>query len=718
LYIEVIIEITNQNVDKTFTYFVNEEFLSLAQVGVRVEVPFQNRILEGFIVQVNVERPEYPVKEIIRILDEEVILTDELLALASYMRKVTLSSYISCCQTMLPKALKAKSGVNVGRKYKKFILLVDDNYLPRGEKQIEILEMLKEAPSIEKQVLTRISASSVKTLLEKGIISEISEEVYRKEYGFTKAKKYPLTESQKQAVFEIEHTEDNIYLLHGVTGSGKTEVYMQLIEDVLKTGRQAILLVPEISLTEQITERFTMRFSRIAVLHSRLSDGEKYDEYRRIARGEVDVVIGARSACFAPLKNIGIIILDEEHSSSFKQENNPKYFTLDIVRKRGEYHQAKVVLGSATPSLESFARAKKGVYHLVELPYRVNQKPLPKVEIVDMNEEAKKGNFLFSNILQEKITFHLSQNKQIMLLLNRRGYSSFITCKNCGYVAKCPNCDISLTFHKADGVLRCHYCGYIERVLKCCPTCHEESLSNMGTGTEKIEEKLVHLFPSARILRMDLDTTSKKGAHEKIIKAFKNHEYDILLGTQMIAKGLDFPLVTLVGVISADTSLHIPDFRSSEETFQLLMQVAGRSGRSDSEGEVYIQTFNPDHYAIDYAKHHDYLGFFEKEMEIRRKLGYPPFYFLTTLRIQGKDFLKCQEEASKIGKFLTKQLTSSLILGPSSASVSKVNHIYRVQIIIKYKKEEKLYPALTYLRNHYKANTQVKLEFDFFPYHF
>lgn len=718
MYIEVLVEITNQNVDKTFTYFVPESLSSSVQVGVRVLVPFQNRSLEGFVLKVGVDKPDYKTKDVISVLDKEAVLTTELLNLGYFMKKNTLSSLISCYQTMLPKALRAKNGVEIKKKYKEYIKLVDYSYLPRGEKQNVIFEMLKKNPYIEKSLLTKVSASSVKSLLEKKVIEQLSEEVYRKEYTNKQKEDKVLTNAQMNVVVEIEKSNDTVYLLHGVTGSGKTEVYIRLIEDVIKSGKSAIVLVPEISLTEQITSRFTEKFSRVAVLHSRLSDGEKYDEYRRIKRGEVDIVIGARSAIFAPLKNIGLIILDEEHTSSFKQENNPKYHVLDIAKERARVHHSKVVLGSATPSLESYARAKKGIYHLVELKTRVNEKKLPSVHVIDMNDEVKRGNMLFSSFLINKMNEHLSSNHQVMLLLNRRGYSSFVTCKNCGYVVKCPNCDISLTYHKKSNVLRCHYCGYGTTSPRVCHECHEESLSNMGTGTEKVEEKLKELFPSYRVLRMDLDTTSTKGAHEKIITSFKNHEADILLGTQMIAKGLDFPLVTLVGVISADTSLNIPDFRSSEETFQLLMQVAGRSGRGDKEGEVCIQTFNPDHYAISYSKTHDFHSFFQKEMDIRKKLGYPPYYYLATIKVLGKNFNNCQEEAIKITHFLKEKLTNSTILGPSAAGVSKVNNIYRVQMIIKYKKEENLYKVCGYLRNHYKKNSSVKLDFDFNPYHF
>lgn len=410
---------------------------------------------------------------------------------------------------------------------------------------------------------------------------------------------------QEKVVNEFRNSSDKVYLLHGVTGSGKTEVYMELIEDCIKENKTCIVLVPEISLTPQTISRFSKRFgSRIALLHSALSDGERYDEWRRINRGEVDIVIGARSALFAPLKNLGLIVIDEQHSESYKQDDsNPRYDAINMAIKRVELNKgAKVILGSATPTLDAYARALKNIYHLLNLPNRVNKKPLPEVTLVDMNQEFKRSEGHFSLLLLNKIKEKLSKEEQVILLLNRRGYSSFVTCKNCGYTVKCPHCDITLTYHKSSNNLRCHYCGYATNITNICPECHEKSLTTLGVGTEKIEEELHTLIPAAKILRMDFDTTSKKGSHAKMIEEFKEHKYDILLGTQIVAKGLDFENVTLVGVVNADTSLNIPNFRSSEQTFSLLSQVAGRSGRSSKTGEVIIQTYNPTHYAIECVK--------------------------------------------------------------------------------------------------------------------
>ena len=479
---------------------------------------------------------------------------------------------------------------------------------------------------------------------------------------------------------------------------------------------QAIMLVPEISLTPQIVSRFRQRFNdEVAVLHSGLSDGERYDEYRKIKKGLVKIVVGARSAIFSPFQNLGVIIIDEEQVTSYKQENNPRYHTRDVALFRCKYHNCPLVLGSATPSLESYARAKKGVYKLLTLNKRANNKLMPEIRIVDMKKEIRNNYHNISLELENAIKEKLDKKEQIIILLNRRGYSSMLTCKDCGEVIKCPNCDISLTYHKTSNTLRCHYCGYGTKVQDRCPSCYGKSLTMYGLGTEKLEEELVKKF-NARVVRMDLDTTTSKKAHSKIIKDFLEQKYDILVGTQMIAKGLDFPNVTLVGVINADASLNIPDFRSSEYTYQLLSQVSGRSGRDKKEGIVIIQTLNPEHYSIKYAKDHDYDGFFNYEMSIRKKLGYPPYYYLTLIKILSRDYQLCMKEANKVGEFLRKNLPSDVIvLGPSIASTFKVNNIYHFQCIIKYKKEDDIKEVLRTIDNIYKVNTKVRIEMDIDP---
>lgn len=715
----VLVELSNKNIDKVFSYNVPRELENKMRIGIRVTVPFGNMTLEGFVLELSNNKPsDIELRDIISIVDLDIVLNDELLDLGKKIQDRTLATLISCYQVMLPKALKAKNGSVVNIKFDTFYRLNDiplDIKLTAGQQKI--IELVKSKGLVLKKELVDISSSSLNTLVKKNILIEEKKEHYRVNYVLDEIEKKELTVEQAKVVDEVINNPRDIYLLHGVTGSGKTEVYMEMIDYYLRLGKTSIVLVPEISLTPQMVNRFQRRFgNKIAAIHSALSDGEKYDEWRRISRGEASIVIGARSAIFAPLENIGIIIVDEEHSDSYKQSDpSPRYSAKDVAILRSIYHNCSVVFGSATPSLEMMARAKKGVYKLLSLPNRVNGKKLPLVKIVDMNEEMKKIRGHFSNVLVEAIGNCLERQEQVILLLNRRGYSSFVSCKNCGYTFKCPNCDITLTFHKSSNTLRCHYCGYGEKVYKECPSCHEVSLSNLGVGTQKVEEELMNLFPNNKILRMDYDTTSRKGMHEKMIEAFKNHEYDILLGTQMVAKGLDFSNVTLVGVINADTSLNIPDFRSSENTFSLLSQVAGRSGRSEKEGFVIIQTFNPDHYAIDYTKRHDYIGFYEREMLIRKQLKYPPYYYLCNIKISGKDSQYILNEAMKIKRSLERNLQSTIILGPSTASIFKMNNIFRYNVILKYKDDSMLYDILDKIIEHYKANSKIKIDIDFNP---
>lgn len=722
MIIGVLVELSNKNIDRVFDYSVPDCFLDKIKLGIRVKVPFGKMELEGFVVEIK-GSSDVEVKDILDVIDDEAILNSELLELGKKMQEDTLSTLISCYQIMLPKALKAKNGQVINKKFDTYYYLNKDIvcYGKLSTSQEKIINLCMEKEFVLRKELVDISLSSLNTLIKKNILLEKKLEHYRLSYNEKIEPKKELTNDQRSVVDEVlANTGYFPYLLFGVTGSGKTEVYMELIEDALNKGKTSIVLVPEISLTPQMVLRFQKRFGdNIAAIHSALSDGEKYDEWRRIVSGEAKIVIGARSAIFAPLNNIGMIIIDEEHSDSYKQDDsNPRYNAKDIALLRGKYHNCPVIMGSATPSLEVFARAKKGVFKLLELPNRINGKSLPHINIVDMNEMISKTKGHFSPVLLEAISARLLKNEQIILLLNRRGYSSFVTCKNCGYTFKCPNCDITLTYHKSSRTLRCHYCGYGTKVYDTCPECHEKSINDLGVGTEKVEEELNKLFPESRILRMDFDTTSRKGMHEKMIKAFKNHEYDILLGTQIVSKGLDFDNVTLVGVINADTSLNIPDFRSSETTFSLLAQVAGRAGRSDKEGEVIIQTFNPEHYAIQYTKKHDYLGFYNREMSIRRELKYPPYYYICYVKISGKDNKYIYEESLKITKLFHNKLINMIILGPSPCTIFKLNNIYRYGIILKYKKDEDLREVLNKVIEHYKDNRNIKIDVNFNPSHF
>lgn len=721
MYVKVLIETRVKSNDMTFTYHVPSNVENNLLIGKRVLVPFSNRTVEGFVLGYDAKTDDYEIKDIIKIIDDEPVLNDELINLGIYMSKKYLCPLINCYQSMLPKALKA--GVKNGGGIKKLLYVkLNDNVVNadvKVKRQVEIIDFLKDNKEVLKSSIR--SKSSLGKLIEKGIVLEYHKETYRKVETELDRKEILLTKEQKLVSKTIKSylNKQLVTLLYGVTGSGKTEVYIDVVKEVVKSGKSAIILVPEISLTPQITARFKGVFKdEIAILHSSLSDGERYDEYRKIIRKEVSVVIGARSAIFAPLNNIGIIIIDEEHSESYKQENNPRYSTLDIAVERSKTHECPVILGSATPKIESYARAKKGYYQLLELPSRVNNKPLPKVSIVDMKKEIRKGNAIFSDELRNKINDRLIKKEQVMLLLNRRGYANYLTCNNCGFVFKCPNCDITLTYHKTSGMMRCHYCGYASKKLEVCPACKEKSIKQMGVGTEKLEEKIKEEFPLAKVLRMDADSTSKKGSHNKIISSFNTGEYNVLVGTQMISKGLNFPCVTLVGVINADVSLNIPNFRSSEQTFSLLDQVIGRSGRADKEGEAVIQTFNPDHYSIICASNHDYKSFFNHEMYVRKKLNYPPFCFITLIKISSKDFNYGIGEAKKISNYLRQNLKNTSVLGPSIASVLKVNNNYNFSVILKYKKEEKLYYFLNQIIKIYEGNAKIKVSLDFDPINF
>ncbi len=721
MYVDVLVEIKNKHVDKTFTYKVPKSLEADVMVGKRVVVPFGKMTLEGYILN-RKDQSDIETKEILEVIDEEPVLNEEMMTLGTFVQEKTLASLSACYGAMLPKALKAKKSVTLNKKmvsYLKLAMGYEEIYAKlTNDSQKRILELFQQEDLVLKKEANKISASAVKTMLKKEYIEQLEEEVYRYQLKeVEKEAKKIFTPAQEKAYQKIkeELNTEKVFLLHGVTGSGKTEVYLQLIEDVLNSGKKALVLVPEISLTSQLTERFHKRFgNNIAVLHSGLSDAERYDEWRKIIREEVSIVIGARSAVFAPLKNIGIIIMDEEHSESYKQENNPRYHALDIAKKRAETHHCPVVLGSATPSLSSMARAIKGVYQYVPLLERANQKKLPNILIVDMAIEVQNRHPILSRELECKIIEKLNKNEQVMLLLNRRGHSTTITCSNCGYTYRCPHCDISLTYHKSSNQLRCHYCGYTKYKDDRCPNCHEDALNYLGLGTEKLEEYLENVFPTARIIRMDRDSTTNKGMHEKIITDFYDHKYDILLGTQMVSKGLDFPHVSLVGILNADASLNIPDYRSNERTFSLLCQASGRAGRKDTTGEVIIQTFYPENFIMQCVKEQSYQKFCKYELNIRKTLKYPPFYYLCNLTIRSKDYEEAVKEARKAKEFLeTKLDKTSLLLGPTTANMFLVNKVYHFEILIKYKTDEKLISALKELDEMCLLNSKIALDIDF-----
>ncbi|QCR31745.1 primosomal protein N' [Lysinibacillus sp. SGAir0095] len=588
----------------------------------------------------------------------------------------------------------------------------------RAKKQKQIVEWMQFhlGEIMDPEIIYKETSSSshvLNAVVELGAAAFVQEEMYRDPFlkDVQKTNFLSLTDEQSVALNQImnaiDEQEPKTFLLQGVTGSGKTEVYLQTIAKVLNDGKEAILLVPEISLTPQMTERFRSRFGElVAVMHSGLSVGEKYDEWRKIHQGKVKVVVGARSAVFAPFENVGIIILDEEHESTYKQEDSPRYHARDVAIWRSKYHKCPVILGSATPSLESFARAKKNVYTLLTLKERALKQSLPKVHIVDMRDELKKGNrSMFSQSLVESIQVRLERKEQIVLFLNRRGYSSFVLCRDCGTVLQCENCDISLTYHRKNEKCKCHYCGFEIHVPKNCPQCQSDHIRFFGTGTQKVEEELAKLFPGARVLRMDVDTTRAKGSHEQLLQAFGDGEADILLGTQMIAKGLDYPNITLVGVLSADTSLHLPDFRAAEKTFQLLTQVSGRAGRHDKPGEVVVQTYTPEHYAIELSEAQNYDPFYEREMYMRHQAGYPPYYYLALIQVSHEDVLMAADYAGKAVEWLRSQLSFNVsIIGPTAAGISRLQNRYRYQCLIKYKVEPDLIPTLLQLIKIYRSD--------------
>ena len=600
-----------------------------------------------------------------------------------------------------------------------------------AHRQIQLYDFfIKHPEPIEQGELfarLNLTQAHLRPLIKNELIKLEKKEVYRNPHQgeFEQTENIDLNIEQKAALKPIldavNEEKSETFLLYGVTGSGKTEVYLQAIEQVIEQNKEAIVLVPEIALTPQMVERFKGRFGeKVAVLHSALSTGEKYDEWRKIHRKEVQVVVGARSAIFAPFENLGIIIIDEEHETTYKQEDNPRYHARDIAIHRAETNGCPLVLGSATPTLESFARAEKNVYSLLKLSHRTNNKPMPEVEIVDMRDELHSGNrTMFSNILTEKIQEKIEANEQIVLLLNRRGFSNFALCRDCGHVETCPHCDISLTYHKGHHALKCHYCLYEIPLADRCSKCKSDLIGFFGTGTERVEEELNKLMPKYKVIRMDVDTTSRKGAHERLLTKFRKKEADILLGTQMIAKGLDFENVTLVGVLAADSMLHLPDFRSSEKTFQLLTQVSGRAGRHELPGEVIVQTYTPDHYSVLHASKYDYLSFYQHEMAIRRTFRYPPYVYLALITLSDEDLNKVIQMANnfaqKLGLILSKEST---ILGPTPSPLSRIKRRYRYQIIIKYRYEadlsRKLKTVYDAFESEFKKGLQIAIDIN--PY--
>ncbi|HHW90188.1 MAG TPA: primosomal protein N' [Clostridiales bacterium] len=693
---EVIVDINHSNVDKVFEYLNPDNI----PIGSRVYVPFGRQYIEGFIIGQK-QTPDYDfekLKQIIRPLDEVPVISNEMLALMRFMTERYNLKKVDALRLFIPaqmrggriKALtknyvKVKSGLSKGD--------IFDIINPRAKSQIELMEYLLSCEEeVESSYINNnFSSAPLRALEQKGLIEIVSKEIKRTPYKDIKAKNeiFSLTSEQLNAYDTIKNARDQIFLLHGVTGSGKTEIYIRCINDCIQNNKTAVLLVPEISLTPQVFSLFKSRFGdNVAILHSGLSTGERYDEWRRILKGEASIVIGARSAIFAPLKDIGIIIIDEEHDPSYISENNPRYFTHEIAEFRRRYNKAVMILGSATPSIESYYLAQSKKVHMIEMPNRINQKPLPKIKIVDMTQELRRGNHgIFSLELIDCMSDALREGDQIILFLNRRGYASYQMCRSCGYVVKCSDCDVSMVFHRAENALKCHYCSKRSHVLKVCSQCGSEHIRQGLYGTQRVTEELEKLFPDVSVLRMDNDTTRTKDAHLKILKDFAEHKAQILLGTQMVTKGHDFSDVTLVGILDADLSLYFSDFRSTERTFQLITQVSGRAGRDQKEGLVILQTYSPRHYVYKFAQNYDYLGFYQKEINIRSVTKYPPFS--TIIRILACS--EIEENAIEVLKNIydeIKPLTERdrerfLYLKAMKSPIKRIKKKYRVQILMR-----------------------------------
>lgn len=713
---EIIIDSNVKTLNKTFDYNIPKEMESNISIGSRVLIPFgkSKRLEEGFVTNIK-ESTEYEVKDIAKI--ELQSLTTEKILLSKWMAKKYFSNISECMNLMLKPGTttknfanraKNKTGIFVSlalekEKIQEYIL----NNKIKSEKQIRILNYLIENDKTMQPELiekTETSRAIIKTLEKNGLLKLQEEKVIRnplKNKNIKQTNKLKFTEEQEEAYTKvsnaIEKQEYKKYLLYGVTGSGKTEIYLQLIEKVINEGKSAIMLVPEISLTPQMINRFIERFGKdiIAVLHSKLSVGERYDSWERIENGEARIVIGARSSIFAPVCNLGIIIIDEEHDSSYKSEMAPRYNAKEVATQIAKYNNIPLLLGSATPDIVTFYKAQNEDIELLKLSKRANNSSLPNVQVVDLKQELANGNRTMISVkLYKLIQENLKNKKQTILFLNRRGFSTFVMCRDCGYVAKCKNCNISLTYHKKEEKLKCHYCGYEEEIHKICPECGSKKIKYFGTGTQKLELEINKIFPTASTIRMDIDTVTKKNSHEEILEKFNKDKIDILIGTQMIVKGHHFPNVTLVGVVSADGSLNIDDYRASERTFDILVQVAGRAGRENLQGNVIIQTYNPDNYSIQYAKKQNYDEFYNVEIKLRNQLRYPPFCDIIMFGISGETEEIVSKTAEKLYRNLKEQIEKEQIIAnvlkPLPAPIDKIKNRYRWRIIIKAKVNDKL----------------------------
>lgn len=693
----VIVDIIHSEVDKVFEYSFNKT--DDVKIGSRVFVPFGKKIIEGIVIAITETSNFSPdkIKPIVKVIESTPALTEETLSMMNYVSQKYFVTKASALRLFLPAEMRK------GKVKEKFVLYyklndeekvleVENSLKKNALKQKQALIYLREKGLTESSILLeKFGRTAISSLFEKGALVKKEQQIVRSPYKnvSTERKIINLTEKQLFAVESVESTPKKVSLIFGVTGSGKTEVYLELIDRTIKQGKTAIMLVPEISLTPQMFTQLKARFGdNAAILHSGLSAGERFDEWWRLRNGEANIAIGARSAVFAPLENVGLIIIDEEHDGSYSSESSPRYVTKDVAEYRASLSNAKLVIGSATPSIESYNNAINDEYNLIELPERINKRPLPEVEIVDMRKEVRRGNnSYFSSALKYEIENCLKNNNQAMIFLNQRGYSKTVVCTECGHVQKCEKCDVSLTYHREDDSLLCHYCGAKYKMVTACTECGSKFLKYGGIGTERVVDEINKLFPSARIVRMDRDTTQSKEGHFKILKKFAEHQADILVGTQMIAKGHDFPNVTLVGILDADASLYFSDFRSSERTFQLITQVAGRSGRAEQIGKVILQTYQPENHVLRQAINYDYKGFFKQEISIRRATAFPPFTDIVRVLISGED----QEKTLEVTKSVYEQLNLVYLenksqfkfFGCMKAPIKRLQNKFRFQVLMR-----------------------------------
>lgn len=702
---EVIVDIAHSEVDKVFDYDCGGLNVS---VGSRVIVPFGKMKIEGVVIALK-QTSEFKangIKKIIRLLDSSPAITKECIELLSFMREKYHLTKASILRLFLPTEMRK------GKVREKLVTYVTVNTdldfesalssIPqRSKSERGALEFMRDVKTCKiAELKSKFTNDSVNRLVEKGYLKKEEKRENRTPYSSLEgySKNVELTDEQKNAIASIEATDKRVTLIHGVTGSGKTVVYLRLIREAVESGKTAIMLVPEISLTPQMFRQLKAEFGdNAAILHSGLSAGEKFDEWWRLRSGEAKIAVGARSAIFAPLENLGVIIIDEEHDGSYTSESNPRYFTFDVAKFRADYNDCKLVLGSATPSVETYLRAKEGAFNLVKLPHRINKKPLPEMIIADMRTEVRRGNdSAFSSALVSELEDCLKKGNQAIIFLNRRGYSQHVVCRECGYVAKCENCDVALNYHSVGNVLKCHYCGATYKMLTACPDCGSIHINYVGTGTQKVVAELKKRFPSARILRMDNDTTQNKEGHLKILEQFSRHEADILVGTQMIAKGHDFPSVTLVGILDADMSLFFSDYRSGERTFQLITQVAGRSGRAGDKGVVVLQTYNPDNPVLRFATKYDYEGFFEREISLRKTTSYPPYATIVRVMVESDDEEKGVEALRKVYEGLSalreRESDAFLFFNKMKSPIKRLKNKFRFQVLMRidYKREDVL----------------------------